>query len=155
MALKAKIANKSVTSENGFILGTITDILETEERTEISRNGSEVKYSAQYEVIITAPGTRKDINYHVWVGQLISNVERDYEGVKSFNSLTTLLLNLGLLDKVTLLKDDSVYDNFDLEQLLGLKIEFELEPSKKVGLSKPKLSSIKQASLEPAKTVKK
>lgn len=147
MALKAKVANKVQTNEKGLVEGTIIQVLEIEERTEIER-GKEVTYAAQFEFQIKAEGSQKDVIYRIWTRQTFNNekYERD-DKPTDYNDFTRLMLQVEAITESDL-KDLSnpKLTNFDVESLEGLKLTFELESSKKAkGLKVPKLTSIKPA----------
>lgn len=145
MALKAKIANKVISNASGLIEGTIINVLEISERTEIEK-GKEIKFGAQFEFQIEVEGTQKNVVYRIWTRQIFNNEKYEKSsGVTDYNDFTRLMLQLDLI-KETDLKDleSTVLTNFDVESVQGLKISFELEPSKKnKGLTVPKLTSIK------------
>ena len=151
MTLKAKIANKVKSSQDGLVEGTIIEVLEIDERTEVSK-GKEIVYGAQFEYQVKSEGTQKPIVYRIWTRQSFDNemyVKADE--TKDYNGFTRLMLQLELIDE-TDLKDlqNPKLANFDVEAVIGLKVQFELEPSKNVkGLKVPKISSIK-----PLKAVK-
>jgi len=143
MALKAKVANKVQTTSNGLVEGIITQVLEIEERTEISK-GKEQTFGAQFEFQIEVEGSQKAITYRIWTRQTF-NDERYEKADKrtDYNDFTRLMLQLELIKESDLKDLDSLVD-FDVESAQGLKITFELEPSKKAkGLNQPKLTSIK------------
>jgi hypothetical protein len=143
MALKAKVANKVQTTSNGLVEGIITQVLEVEERTEISK-GKEQTFGAQFEFQIEVEGSQKAITYRIWTRQTFN--DEKYEKVDKrtdYNDFTRLMLQLELIKESDLKDLDSLVD-FDVESAQGLKITFELEPSKKAkGLNQPKLTSIK------------
>lgn len=145
MALKAKIANKVISNASGLIEGTIINVLEIDERTEIEK-GKEIKFGAQFEFQIEVEGTQKNLVYRIWTRQTFNNEKYEKSsGVTDYNDFTRLMLQLDLI-KETDLKDlkSTVLIDFDVESVQGLKISFELEPSKKnKGLTVPKLTSIK------------
>ena len=145
MVLKAKVANKVKTDEKGIIEGTITRVLEIEERTEIEK-GKEAFYAAQFEFQIEAEGNQKCITYHLWTRQIFNNEKYEKTGgIKDYNDFTRLMIQLEAI-KESDLKDlnNPQLADFDVESVEGLKIIFELEPSKKAkGLKVPKLTSIK------------
>ena len=144
MALKAKVANKVQTDEKGLVEGIITRVLEIEERTEVER-GKEITYAAQFEFQIEVEGSQKIVTYRIWTRQTFNNekYERD-DKPTDYNDFTRLMLQLEAI-KESDLKDlnNSLLSDFDVESVQGLKITFELEPSKKAkGLKVPKLTSI-------------
>jgi hypothetical protein len=145
MALKAKIANKVVSNASGLIEGTIINVLEIEERTEIEK-GKEIKFGAQFEFQIEVEGTQKNVVYRIWTRQTFNNEKyENANGVKDYNGFTRLMLQLNLIKESDLkdLENPALLD-FDVESVQGLKISFELEASKKnKGLTVPKLTSIK------------
>ncbi|MBC1238499.1 hypothetical protein [Nostoc sp. 2RC] len=153
MALKAKVANKVQTNKQGLVEGTVTQVLEIDERTEIQK-GKEVTYAAQFEFQIEAEGTQKPILYRIWTRQTFNNEK--YEKIDEtvdYNDFTRLMLQLELINESDL-KDlqNPKLASFDVEAVQGLKVVFELEPSKKTnskGLKVPKLTSIKP--LKPTK----
>ncbi|MBD0386263.1 MAG: hypothetical protein ICV54_06970 [Nostoc sp. C3-bin3] len=145
MTLKAKIANKVLTNKEGLVEGTVTQVLEIDERTEIQK-GKEIIYGAQFEFQIESEGSQKPIVYRVWTRQSFDNemyVKADES--KDYNGFTRLMLQLELINEADL-KDlqNPKLANFDVEAAVGLKVQFELEPSKNVkGLKVPKVSTIK------------
>lgn len=145
MALKAKVANKIQTNEQGLVEGTVTQVLEIDERKEIEK-GKEITYRAQFEFQIESEGSQKAIVYRVWTRQSFDN-EMYVNGseTKDYNKFTRLMLQLELIDE-TDLKDlqNPKLTNFNVEAAVGLKVQFELEPSKNAkGLKVPKISTIK------------
>lgn len=151
MALKAKVANKVVTTESGLVEGTIVQVLEIEERIEIEKvkgKDKEVKYRAQFEFHIESEGSQKSITYRLWTGQSFNNEKlREKDKVQDYNDFTRLMLQLEVISESDLkdLQNPKLTD-FDVESVEGLKILFELEPSKKAksnGLKVPKLTTIK------------
>jgi len=147
MVLKAKVANKVVTTESGLVEGTIVQVLEVEERTEIEK-GKEVKYRAQFEFHIESEGSQKNITYRLWTGQSFNNEKlREKDKIQDYNDFTRLMLQLETISESDL-KDlkNPKFTDFDVESVVGLKIQFELEPSKKPnskGLKVPILQTIK------------
>lgn len=145
MPLKAKIANKINTNDKGLVEGTITKVLEIEERTEIER-GKEITYAAQFEFQIEVEGSQKPITYRIWTRQTFNNEKYDRDDKSNdYNDFTRLMLQLEVIKESDLndLKS-SVLTDFDVESVEGRKITFELEPSKKTkGFKVPKLRSIK------------
>jgi len=145
MALKAKVANKVQTNEQGLVEGTITQVLEIDERTEIQK-GKEITYGAQFEFQIESEGSQKPIVYRVWTRQSFDNeMYEKADETKDYNGFTRLMLQLNLIDEADL-KDlqSSKLTDFDVEAVVGLKVQFELEPSKNIkGLKVPKVTSIK------------
>lgn len=147
MALKAKVANKVLTTESGLVEGTIVRVLEVEERIEIEK-GKEVKYRAQFEFRIESKGSQKNITYRLWTGQSFNNEKlREKDKIQDYNDFTRLMLQLEVISESDLkdLQNPKLTD-FDVESVEGLKIQFELEPSKKAksnGLKVPKITSIK------------
>jgi len=145
MALKAKVANKVQTNSNGLVEGIITKVLEVDEKTEIEK-GKEVVYVAQFEFQIEVEGSQKPVIYRIWTRQTFNNekYQKD-DGTLDYNTFTRLMLQLEMITESDL-KDleTSKFDDIDVESVEGLKIEFELEESRKnKGLKVPKVSSIK------------
>jgi hypothetical protein len=143
MALKANVANKVSTDKSGLVEGTIISVLEIEERVEIEK-GKNQKYVAQFEFQIESPGTQKPILYRIWTRQNFNDEKFEREdGTSDYNTFTRLMLQLELI-KESDLKDLTTLKDFDVEQCDGLKIQFELEKSKKSKvLKQPKLTSIR------------
>lgn len=143
MALKAKVANKVSTDKSGLVEGTIISVLEVEERFEDVK-GKNQKYVAQFEFQIESEGTQKPILYRIWTRQNFNDEKFDKEdGITDYNTFTRLMLQLELI-KESDLKDLTTLKDFDVEQCEGLKIQFELESSKKSKILKqPKLTSIR------------
>jgi hypothetical protein len=143
MALKAKLANKVSTNTSGLVEGTITTVLEVEERIEVEK-GKNQKYVAQFEFQIESEGTQKTIVYRIWTRQNFNDEKFDKEdGTTDYNTFTRLMLQLELIKEADL-KDLTSLKDFDVEQCEGLKIQFELEKSKKSKvLKQPKLTSIR------------
>ena len=153
MVLKAKVANKVQTNEKGLVDGTIIKVLEIEERTEIEK-GKEVTYAEQFEFQIEAEGSQKSIIYRIWTYQNFNNEKSSEKRENDYNDFTRLMLQLEAISESDLkdLKNPKITD-FDVENVEGLKIQFELEPSKKAkGLKVPKLTSIKPLKTSVTKT---
>ena len=154
MALKAKIANKIATEENGLTIGEIIAIEEIEEHTE-KEGKKEVFYASQFEFQIAVKGTKKDILMRFWTGQNINSekFEDDDTGNSDYNRLTRFLLNMGLLDAKKLAELDKAKiaeSDIELDSLIGQKIEFKMNKSiKRKGLSVIDIKSIK--AVKPAK----
>lgn len=162
MVLKAKIANKVQTNGSGLIEGTLINVLETDEKFEDSKGnaiseeefqelkklGKKVNYfRPQFEFHIEVPGSQKNVIYRMWTGQIFNDEKTEkFEKVGKpvdYNDFTRLMLQLELIKESDLKNLDSLVD-FDVESVQGLKISFELEPSKNAkGLNQPKLTSIK------------
>ncbi|MBD2485872.1 hypothetical protein [Planktothrix sp. FACHB-1365] len=148
MALKAKIANKVATEDNGLTIGEIIAIEETEEHTE-KEGKKEVFYASQFEFQIAVKGTKKDILMRFWTGQNINSeqFEDDESGTSDYNRLTRFLLNMGLLDSKKLAELDKAKiedSDIELDSLIGQKIEFKMNKSiKRKGLSVIDIKSIK------------
>lgn len=142
MSLKAKVANKIETDDQGYVEGTIISVLECEEKTEVVK-GKEVTYAEQFEFQIQSKGTIKPIIYRIWTSQKINSEKFEIdEGVKDYNKLTRLLLQLQMIDESALKNLNSI--DVDVESVEGTKIKFKLEKSKKTrGLNVPNLRSIK------------
>ena len=145
MALKARTANKVKTNSSGSIEGVITKVLELDEKTEIEK-GKEVVYAAQFEFQIEVEGSQKPITYRVWTRQTFNNEKyKKDDGTLDYNTFTRLMLQLELITESDL-KDleSSKFADIDVESVEGLKVQFELEDSRKnKGLKVPKVSSIK------------
>jgi hypothetical protein len=154
MVLKAKIANKVSTQENGLTIGEIIAIEDIEEHTE-KEGKKEVFYASQFEFQIAVKGTKKDILMRFWTGQNINSekFEIDGEETSDYNRLTRFLLNMGLLDSKKLAELDKAKiaeSDIELDSLIGQKIEFKMNKSiKRKGLSVIDIKSIK-----PVKTAK-
>jgi len=159
MALKARIANKVQANATGQIEGTLINVLEIDERFEDSKGnviceeefqelkklGKKVNYfGQQFEFQIEAIGSQKNIIYRIWTRQTFNNEKYEKaDKATDYNDFTRLMLQLQVISEADLKDLDSLV-NFDVECVQGLKIAFELEPSKKAnGLSQPKLTSIK------------
>jgi hypothetical protein len=154
MVLKAKIANKVSTQENGLTIGEIIAIEDIEEHTE-KEGKKEVFYASQFEFQIIVKGTKKDIVMRFWTGQNINSEKFEVEGDETtdYNRLTRFLLNMGLLDSKKLAELDKAKiaeSDIELDSLIGQKIEFKMNKSiKRKGLSVIDIKSIK-----PVKTAK-
>jgi hypothetical protein len=154
MVLKAKIANKVSTQENGLTIGEIIAIEDIEEHTD-KEGKKEVFYASQFEFQIAVKGTKKDILMRFWTGQNINSekFEIDGEETSDYNRLTRFLLNMGLLDSKKLAELDKAKiaeSDIELDSLIGQKIEFKMNKSiKRKGLSVIDIKSIK-----PVKTAK-
>ena len=154
MALKAKIANKIATEENGLTIGEIIAIEEIEEHTE-KEGKKEVFYASQFEFQVKVKGTKKEILMRFWTGQNINSekFEDDETGNSDYNRLTRFLLNMGLLDAKKLAELDKAKiaeSDIVLESLIGQKIELKMNKSiKRRGLSVIDIKSIK--AVQPAK----
>lgn len=154
MPLKAKIANKVKTEENGLTIGEIIAIEEIEERTE-KEGKKEVFYASQFEFQILVEGTKKDILMRFWTGQKINSeqFEDEENGTSDYNRLTRFLLNMGLLDSKKLAELDKAKiedSDIELDSLIGQKIQFKMNNSiKRKGLSVIDIKSIKP--VKPAK----
>lgn len=147
MALKAKIANKVASEENGLTIGEIIAIEELEEHTE-KEGKKEVFYASQFEFQVATKGTKKDILLRFWTGQNINSEQFDDEtGTSDYNRLTRFLLNMGLIDSKKLAElDKAKIDESDIEldSLIGQKIKFKMNKSiKRKGLSVIDIKSIK------------
>lgn len=148
MPLKAKVANKVATQDNGYTIGEIIAIEEIEEHTE-KEGKKEVFYASQFEFQVATKGTKKDILMRFWTGQNINSekFEDDETGNSDYNRLTRFLLNMGLLDSKKLAElDKAKIDESDIEldSLIGRKIEFKMNKSiKRKGLSVIDIKSIK------------
>lgn len=153
MVLKAKIANKIETCDNGFTYGEIIDIQEIDAHTE-KEGKKEIVYTAQFEFQVATKGTKKDVLLRFWTGQNINSEKFDDDnGNSDYNRLTRLLLNLGVLDSKKLAElDKAKIDDSDIEldDLIGQKIEFKMVKS----ISKKGLSIIDITSIKPVKTAK-
>lgn len=154
MPLKAKIANKIATEENGLTIGEIIAIEEIEEHTE-KEGKKEVFYTSQFEFQVKVKGTKKEILMRFWTGQNINSekFEDDETGNSDYNRLTRFLLNMGLLDAKKLAELDKAKiaeSDIDLDSLIGQKIEFKMNKSiKRKGLSVIDIKSIKP--IKPSK----
>ena len=154
MALKAKIANKIATEENGLTIGEIIAIEEIEEHTE-KEGKKEVFYASQFEFQVATKGTKKDILMRFWTGQKINSeqFEDEESGTSDYNRLTRFLFNMGLLDSKKLAELDKTKiedSDIELDSLIGQKIEFKMNKSiKRKGLSVIDIKSIKP--VKPAK----
>lgn len=145
MALKAKVANKVQTNSNGLVEGIITKVLEIDEHTEIEK-GKEINYRAQFEFQIEAQGSQKPITYRIWTGQKIDNekYKKTSDAPFDYTDLPKLLIQLEVINESELIADLEKFNGFDVESVQGLKIQFELEDSRKnKNLKVPKLASIK------------
>lgn len=153
MSLKAKIANKIVSDDNGLTIGEIIGIEDIDEHTD-KEGKKEIFYASQFEFQIVVKGTKKDILMRFWTGQKINSEKFEVEGETSdYNRLTRFLLNMGLLDakKLTELDKAKITElDIELDSLIGQKIEFKMSKSiKRKGLSMIDIKSIK-----PVKTAK-
>ncbi|MFM6413015.1 MAG: hypothetical protein ACKPH7_00615 [Planktothrix sp.] len=147
MPLKAKVANKVATQDNGYTIGEIIAIEEIEEHTE-KEGKKEVFYASQFEFQVATKGTKKDILMRFWTGQNINSEQfEDETGTSDYNRLTRFLLNMGLIDSKKLAElDKAKIDESDIEldSLIGRKIEFKMNKSiKRKGLSVIDIKSIK------------
>ncbi len=153
MPLKAKVANKIVSNDNGYTTGEIIDVNEIDEHTE-KEGKKEVTYSSQFEFLVAVEGTKKQTLLRFWTGQNINSEKFEDESDNSdYNRLTRFLLNMGLIDSKKLVElDKAKIDESDIEldSLIGQKIEFKMNKSiKRKGLSVIDIKSIK-----PIKPVK-
>ena len=145
MALKAKIANKIQTNSIGLIEGTVIKVLEIDEKTEIEK-GKEIVYAAQFEFQIEVPGSQKSVTYRIWTRQTFNNDKyKKDDGSLDYNSFTRLMIQLEIISESDLKNlDNPKFADINVESVEGLKIQFELEDSRKnKGLKVPKLLSIK------------
>lgn len=148
MPLKAKIANKIISNDNGYTTGEIIDINEIEAHTE-KEGKKEVTYSSQFEFLVGVEGTKKQTLLRFWTGQNINSEQFEDEetGTSDYNRLTRFLLNMGLLDSKKLAELDKAKieeSNIELDSLIGQKIEFKMNKSiKRKGLSVIDIKSIK------------
>jgi len=148
MPLKAKVANKIVSNDNGYTTGEIIDVNEIDEHTE-KEGKKEVTYSSQFEFLVAVEGTKKQTLLRFWTGQNINSeqFEDDQTGNSDYNRLTRFLLNMGLIDSKKLAElDKAKIDESDIEldSLIGQKIEFKMNKSiKRKGLSVIDIKSIK------------
>jgi hypothetical protein len=161
MPLKAKVANKVQLNEQGLVEGTITTVLEKDKRytdaknNEISKEQFEelkkqkkkpILYSEQFEFHIEVEGTQKNVVCRVWTNQNFNNeMFKKNDDSIDYNSFTRLMLQLEIITESDLVDlSNPKLTDFDVESLEGLKIVFELEPSKQgKGLKVPKLTTIK------------
>lgn len=164
MPLKAQIANKIQTDDNGYTVGEIIDINEVEERTE-KEGKKEVYYAPQFEFLVVVQGTKKPTLLRFWTGKKINSelFENEETGKTDYNRLTRLILNMRLIDDKKLAE----YDKADVEEseveldiLKGQKIRFKMDKSiKRKGLSVINVSSIEpyneQATPQTEKTTQK
>lgn len=154
MALKAKIANKIATEENGLTIGEIIAIEEIEEHTE-KEGKKEVFYASQFEFQVKVKGTKKEILMRFWTGQNINSEQFEDEetGNSDYNRLTRFLFNMGLLDSKKLAELDKAKiaeSDIELDSLIGQKIQFKMNKSiKRKGLSVIDIKSIKP--IKPSK----
>lgn len=147
MPLKAKVANKIVSNDNGYTTGEIIDVNEIDEHTE-KEGKKEVTYSSQFEFLVAVEGTKKQTLLRFWTGQNINSEKfEDETGTSDYNRLTRFLLNMGLIDSKKLAElDKAKIDESDIEldSLIGQKIEFKMNKSiKRKGLSVIDIKSIK------------
>ncbi|CAD5986206.1 hypothetical protein [Planktothrix agardhii] len=148
MVLKAKIANKIVSDDNGYTTGEIIDINEIDEHSE-KEGKKEVFYSSQFEFLIAVEGTKKQTLLRFWTGQNINSEQFEVEGddKTDYNRLTRFLLNMGLLDSKKLAELDKAKiaeSDIELDSLIGQKIQFKMNKSiKRKGLSVIDIKSIK------------
>lgn len=148
MALKAKIANKIQTENNGFTIGEIIAIEEVEEHTE-KEGKKEIFFKSQFEFQVAVKGTKKDILMRFWTGQKINSeqFEDEESGTSDYNRLTRFLHNMGLLDSKKLAELDKAKiedSDIELDSLIGRKIQFKMVKSiKRKGLSIIDIKSIK------------
>lgn len=153
MPLKAKVANKPSTDDQGFVTGTIKSVLEIDERSE-KQGRKEVHYASQFEFHIVSEGTQKTLTFKVWTGQNLNSdrFTTDEESkTEDYNRFTRLCLQLGLIKESDLDNLDKI-ELPDLDVLEGTQIKFKLVKSRKnPSLSIPDISSIQ---LEKATTVK-
>ncbi len=154
MALKAKIANKIVTDDNGLTIGEIIGVEEIEERTE-KEGKKEITYAAQFEFLVSVEGTKKATLLRFWTGININSdkFENEDTGTSDYNRLTRFLLNMGLLDakKLSELDKAKIDDSeIDLESLKGQKIQFKMNKS----IKRKGLSVIDIGTIEPVKESK-
>lgn len=166
MALKAQIANKIQTDDNGYTTGKIIDINEVEERTE-KEGKKEVYYAPQFEFLVEVQGTKKPTIMRFWTGKKINSelFENEETGKEDYNRLTRLILNMGLIDKAKLIeydKADVEESEVELDVLKGQKIRFKMDKSiKRKGLSVINIGTIEplkepeQATQKAEKTIQK
>ena len=127
-----RTANKPVIDSKGFCVGTISDLVLTDVRTE-KINGKLIKFSPQWEFVVVSNGTTKPITFRFWTGTTLSLDLVD----DRLNKLTTVLTRLNLV------KTSEIVEGFefDLEKLIDLQIKFKLEKTDKK-LEKIDLNSI-------------
>jgi hypothetical protein len=165
MALKAKVANKVQTNDKGFAEGTIINVFETDERFEDSKGDvideeefeelkklgkKPIRFIQQYEFHIESEGTQKSVIYRLWTRQTFNNEKYEkFDGKTDYNDFTRLMIQLEMITESDLKDlDNPKLNNFDVESVEGLKIQFELQPSRKIkGLKEPKLTTIRPLKL--------
>lgn len=136
MPLKAKIANKAIIDESGYVEGVIVGIEEIDEREE-KQGRKTVHFAEQFRFDIDSKGTSKTIRYQIWTGQNI-NCEKLPDG--KYNKLVRLSLQLGLFKESELILGKEPDPDYDV--LIGKKVKFKLEDSiKKVGLKIPNIDT--------------
>ena len=136
MPLKAKIANKAVIDNDGYVYGVIVGIEEVE-GSEEKQGRKTIRWAEQFRFDIESKGTSKTITYQIWTGRNINSekFENDY------NKLTRICLQLGLLKESDLKGDKE--PSVDLEKAIGKKVKFKLEDSiKRPGLKIPNIKTI-------------
>lgn len=140
-----RAGNKVKPDENGYVTGTISEVNYKEAHTDVVGK-KEVKYSEQAEIVIKCKGSQSEIKHRIWVGFVINSEKYPYESsskekIVDYNKATRLCLNLGLIKETDLESD--IIPEIDLETIVGTKIKYKLEPSKKSpSLKVPVLSSI-------------
>lgn len=155
-ALKAKVANKPITDNSGYVKGTIKSVLDIDERTE-KQGRKEVRYAAQFEFNVIAEGSQKPITFKFWTGQNLNyeKFESEETGDTDYNRFTRLCLQLELIKESELKNLDNI-ELPDIESVEGQIIKFKLIKSRKnPALSIPDISSIelvKIADKEETKT---
>lgn len=155
-ALKAKVANKAITDDSGYVQGTIKSVLDIDERTE-KQGRKEVRYAAQFEFNVIAEGSQKPITFKFWTGQNLNSeqFENEETGNTDYNRFTRLCLQLELIKQSDLKNLDTI-ELPDIESVEGQLIKFKLIKSRKnPALSIPDISSIelvKVADIKEEKT---
>jgi len=140
MALKAKLANKPVTDDNGYVSAELICV----EFQDSDENDFEQE---QFCFNFNVPGSQKDILMRLWTGTKI-NPDKFTEGKKSnYNKLTRVCLALGLIDPASLPNVSAEEcQAIDLEGLAGSKVKFKLQKSIKAkGLNVIDIDSLAMA----------
>lgn len=123
MPIKTRLANKPIQDSLGYVLATLTDIVEVDDS----------DYSDSIKFIFESEGTQKSINFTLYTGVTINPDKYPIDGKKEdFNKLTKLILSLKLIDesKLKSLKSEDCDPIIEeLTNLKGSQFKFKLSKS--------------------------
>lgn len=144
MPIKIGRAGKLIEDNDGFIVGKLSEILETETQ---NKDGNKIE---QYKWIFKVQSTKGETEKSIYTCRNINPQKtynpEDEEGKKTgnlnYNTLTQVLLNIEFITLEQL--HDESQDEFDIEELIGKKFKFKINPDKydETKLGKVDISSI-------------